>query len=294
MNHIIFQNNVSEIFNLLNKDNFIENATQLQTSQYDSFENLWSNILHKIPIVMFVFNSDKCIWVNNSIYTLLGYTMEEVLNRKSYDLKQLLHKDDLNKITNNPSNQFIITENGTMFATIEARILNKSGNWHWVLVYYVINEINQQLFYSGVMIDINERREKENQKNIEMKFIEQNSLKHINLLKSKIYCTNHILDTVLAFLQNTQFDKFQTPNLVKDLLIDATSILNSDELLNECEMFQQVFSELSKSEKRVFRLSQARLSNKNIAELLNLSVRTVESHKYKIRRKFSIIPGFLN
>lgn len=123
-------------------------------------------ISESIPNILYVYNvtDSKLIYINKQIKELLGYLPEDVLNREGGFLKDYIHPDDFEAVSDkykkfNESSDTHVLES-------EYRIRNSSGDWRWLRSYDVIFSRNDEglpFQILGTALDITEKKHLEEQ-----------------------------------------------------------------------------------------------------------------------------------
>ncbi len=111
----------------------------------------------------------------------------------------------------------------------------------------------------------------------------------------------------LQTLKNNIYESTRQLNTAEAILRQVRSILNASPLMREdwdsfLQTFSQVhpsftrellerFPDLTKMEIRICMLLKAQLNSEQIADLLSLSVRNIENHRYRMRKKLGLERG---
>lgn len=120
-------------------------------------------------------------------------------------------------------------------------------------------------------------------------------LQQIAALESIIFETTRVVGQVLGHYQKKEFEKIEQPltNLyhqyISCLQSNTDSAKTVDKQLSRMhDVMQSRFPELSSQEAYVCIYLRLGFSTPDIAQLLFCSVRTIESHRYNIRRKLGL------
>ncbi|MDH3353117.1 MAG: PAS domain-containing protein [Nanoarchaeota archaeon] len=101
------------------------------------------------------FKKDKFDYVSESVFTILGYSLEEFMKKNREDFNKIIHNDDIEKINN-----FGDDIEKEFSSTIEIRIKKKDGEYIWVRIKRAIFRDNNKKLSSciGGMTDISKEK----------------------------------------------------------------------------------------------------------------------------------------
>ena len=268
---------------------------------YNNISSLKFNFLHKLPLVIFVVSDNNYIWINKSVQRVLGHTRTEMLSFLNTNLESIVHPDDLPQVIQTQIFNQIVTSHNEILNSLEVRILSKSDEWKWFNINYSIIEIAGKSLQVGVAMDINDLKQKET---MFLKGIDNNSSQFnqiLNYYQSRIIADKIQISSLLATLlnsleHNTTQDNISTiipKEKVKQIkqMYKLYTNYNSFEIMgiepsSQFDFIKKIES-LTTTEKNIYFLLKKNYTNNDIASILNLSVRTVETHKYRIKRKLS-------
>ena len=169
------------------------------------------------------------------------------------------------------------------------------------------------LAFSLVSLRLNFNLEKEKSKKIlNEKIIVENDLNHkkVELLNKSNFISqrnenlNHLLESVDYIESNTSSSSIQIKQKIKDLL--RTENLNDRFEKHFEDVYPGFFkslirysSKLTQNDLRFCAYLKMNLSTDEIAKLTSISIRTVESKKYRVKKKFKIgndqsLTGFIH
>ncbi|MFH1050754.1 MAG: LuxR C-terminal-related transcriptional regulator [bacterium] len=291
----------------------------------DSIETYWKDILDAIPLSVILHDAVGYHWINKYSSNLSGYSNEEWKNMTNEERalifefpakpETLLYMEMMTKQGKDPSKDSI---------DLEVKLKKKDGQWIWLFTTnsFIYNPQKDDYEYLTTSMDITERKnhELENErlnKELEELIARERKLSKENedLLKQQISEKDKELNRLAVFLteknncllklkkQATTFAKASSKS-IKDI---ASKIITSiDEKLNNesawttfeiqfetanpqfSSKLLKLYPNLTVTELRICTLSKLELSSKAIAQILNLSPRTVESHRLSIRKKMKL------
>ena len=137
--------------NLINFQEILENARQ---------------ILYKLNT-----KTGNYEYISSALYNILGFKPEEFYSMNAYEIKALLHPDDIEKADNIVAKMIKAISQNQTECTIEYRIKHKNGDYRWVSDKYKIiydNEGNNTYIIGNVM-DITELKEAKDALNVYLK-----------------------------------------------------------------------------------------------------------------------------
>ncbi|EAS19874.1 helix-turn-helix transcriptional regulator [Nonlabens mediterrranea] len=123
--------------------------------------------------------------------------------------------------------------------------------------------------------------------------------------KAEVLHKNNDYESVCSYMQIISMNREMTPYFTNKILIDRKLTLNTSLFLNEYEHLENIFKEiipwgkenlerwnkfqtLTKREKEILKLFAKGKSNKEVSEILILSVHSVHTHKKNIYQKLDI------
>ncbi len=265
----------------------------------------WSVLLNKLPIIIFINDERHCIWVNNAITTLLGYTTEEAMSLYDDNFFSLFNLQDIEVIHSYGKGKYQITADDTIVKIIEYRIKHKSGEWRWMYSTYILLEAEDGKKYAvGTAVDITERKEAEARDKAIINT-------EIDALNTQLAAKQTLLDREML---NIELYEATLSSLIELCPDEATAqATEKSDLINIIRQIKKkisnltVIADLSKdnrpdsslianspdtvrltnTERIIHQLAIQGYTNKDISLRLNISIRTVENHRYRINKKMA-------
>lgn len=277
-----------------------------QKSVEESGENLQS-ILNACRDVIWRFNlkKKKIDYISPSMKTLLGYSAEEYKELTIEELRDYIHSDDLeigNRIISLHKNE----HPKDLDAPLEYRLKHSKLGYRWMGTWCNIlyDNKNEPVAIIGNTRDIHRRKQAELNlqkihNELEEKVIERTaSLKKANtaltlMLKKEQELKTELEDKILANLKELVLPYMEKLKITR-LDSRQRKFLNMMELnLSKIvspflRKLSSKFLGLTPTEVQVSDLIRHGKTTKDIADLLNLSIRTIEFHRANIRRKIGI------
>jgi PAS domain S-box-containing protein len=238
-------------------------------------------------------------YVSPAIEALTGFSQAEVEGRH---FSQFIFKDDFERIVM----RFDKALTGQTRAT-EYRILKKSGECVWVRTFSTpIRQADEVLGLQGVLSDISDLkaleaglREREKELSSKTKDLEEMNAALRVLLETRQRDKTELEETVLFNIKeliNPYVEKLKKTSL-DDKQATYLNILESN-LKNVAASFSHAlhfkYASLTPAEIQIADLIRDDKTTKEIADLLNLSTRTIESHRKNIRRKMGLTDKKMN
>ena len=240
---------------------------------------------------------------NNSVKKILGYEIHEILGTAAFSL---IHKEDrksVQKWFQNAKKQ----KRGWRGSVIRWQHKDKSIRFLETIAEPIFDDKGNLIGYSGIDRDVTARKLSEialqkahdelKEKTIRLE-VKKNSLEEINtamkvLLKKREEDKTELEDNVLTNVKELivpYFEKIKKTKL-DDQQEAFLSIIESN--LNEIispftRKMSLKYLNLTPTEIRIANLIRHGSPSKEIAELLNVSPRTVETHRKNIRRKIGL------
>jgi PAS domain S-box-containing protein len=104
-----------------------EQETELRQSQ-----RFIQQVADTMPAILLVYDlgEERLVYVNRQIVALLGYTPEEIRNRPGAELRELVHPDDLRRLTARAAH--IMQSGQGEPSPLEYRVQHANGEWRWL------------------------------------------------------------------------------------------------------------------------------------------------------------------
>jgi PAS domain S-box-containing protein len=301
-------------------------ADRIIKDELQNLGSYWLKILDSLPIVVYINEGESCMWVNAYCEEVSGYTREEWMNQKPEEFFSKFHPDDLNiNGFKYKSVKYFPREDSPIKVTqAEYRMKKKNGDWMWV--YSTIapldyDEFGNTVIIVGTAVDITERKKSEDEiRKLNEELIESNKremklhqqkqelLREELELKQKqlVQFTINLAEkhNCLVELKNQAKEiSSSSQNLdkrINNIISSINSRINSEnhwlafeiEFQNYNPHFQKkligLCPDLSIIELRIATLIKINMKTKEIASILHLSERTIETHRLHIRKKLNL------
>jgi PAS domain S-box-containing protein len=302
----------------LNNDGFVKH-------EINNLDSYWKQIIDAIPVSVVLHDTVGYKWINKYTTILSGYTNDDWVNMSEQDRalifefpskpETLVFLDMFTKEGKNPKTDSV---------NLEYKIKTKDGQWLWIFSTnsFIYNPQKDDFEVLSTAFDITDRKnheleiEKLNQElntvlERERKLAEEKQA----LMQQQIIDKNRELNRLAVFLteKNNCLVKLkkQASELsnvsIKELKRAAKTIIKSiDDKLNSQSAWNTFeiqfetanprfiqrlidkFNDLSQMEIKICTLIKLDLSTKAISTILNVSPRTVDSHRYSIRKKMKL------
>ena len=259
-----------------------------------SSEEKYRQLVENINEVIYsVDKTGTVIYVSSAIQSLTGYSPSEIVG---LHFSNFIHQDDFERIVMRYGEALSGQERPT-----EYRILTKSGEARWVrTLSRPIREGDTSVGLQGVLSDVTAYKEveaelQEREKELSIK---TNDLEEINtalrvLLKRREKDKNELEEKILLNVKelvNPYLEK------LKKSIDDKKERVYLDILEANLRTLTSSFSRdlhfkylnLTPAELHIAGLVREGKTSKDIADLMNLSSRTIESHRKNIRRKMGL------
>ncbi len=259
--------------------NMLVSGRKVKASE-KKFKLLFNKVFDSLIVID---KEDRIIDVNESTCNLLGYSKKELLKSSIEDLVPIEERSELKA-------ELHKTIKSGLDYFGEIRLLGKNNKVIDAEMGGVILEISGKTFILGSFRDITRRKQTENElikKNAALNEI----LAHIEEEKVKIKKqVAQTIDKVLMPSVNKLFDgngslsKYYCDQLKKNL----------QELSNSTGGILHAYSKLSPREVEICNLIKNGETSKEIANILNISIVTVNKHRERIRKKLVISNKHIN
>jgi PAS domain S-box-containing protein len=261
-----------------------------------SSEDKFRSFMRNATDFMYITDKNgKFIYTNKSMSKTLGYSEEELL---SMELRQVVSNDAIKKTFNNEHDELM--KSGKL--QLESIWVGKNGNeiYGEVIVDAIYDNNGEFIGASAVLRDITQRKLAEDalmSREVELK-AKTKSLEEMNtalrvLLKKRDEDRLEIEEKVLINIKEL-VEPYLAKLKINGLNENQSSLLSIIEsnLNNIVSPFITKLSSrhinLSPAELKIASLIKLGKSSKEIAEILSLSRKTIDSHRYSIRKKLDI------
>jgi len=244
-------------------------------------------------------------YVSPSVKEVLGYTPEEMKSFEFEELVSFIHPDD-QEISKEHFSILNANSPEEIHSTIELRMKHKTLGYRWMSNSrsVLFDESNKPVAVVGNVIDIHKRKQAEHElqelhDELERKVKERtHSLEEYNtalrlMLRKEEEVKVELEDKVLLNVKELVLPYVEKLKMspLSDRKRKYIDLLESS--LNEIispflHSLSSRFLNLSPSEIQVANFIKHGKSTKEIAELLNLSIRTIEFHRANVRKKVGI------
>jgi PAS domain S-box-containing protein len=249
------------------------------------------------PAAILIFAGEDFLYVNPAFESITGYSREEALAMRFW---QVVH----------PEMQDLVRERGLarqrgedVPARYELKALTKDGQTKWMDVVATAINYGGQTATLSIAYDITERKLVEDvllarEQELESKTLdleEMNAALKVLLQKredDKIALEEKMLSNVKQLIE-PYFDNLKHTNLsARQTNLLGIIETNLTEIISPfVRDFTAIKYKLTPKEIQIANLIRQGKTNKEIAEIMGLSVRTIEFHRTKIRQKFGLKDG---
>ena len=281
-------------------DRDITNRKHIEDDLRDNEAKLKA-LVENIPGMVYRASPDWSAEIISGSEAICGFTEKE-LNGKEKNWLNVIHNDDIGKIFGNGSKLTHVQQNLVQ----RYRINTKEGGIRWVedRKTSLFSEEGDFIGIDGIVFDITERKQmeealKRSRETLEEKVKERTSeLEDINIalkvllkkgendkkeIEEKIFSNyKSLISPFIEKLKNRLTEKNQ-----KNLMYIIES--NMQKFFKPfSKKISDQMAKLTPAEIQIASMIKEGLSNKEIAQILNNSVRTITNHRQHIRRKFDL------
>ena len=288
-------------------------------------ETYWKQIIDALPVIISRHDSIGYISFNKYGSNLTGYSEDEWINMPIdersliFDFpakpETLIYFEMFSKQGKNPEKDIV---------ELEFKLKTKEGKWIWLFSTntYIFNPDKNDFEILIAAIDVTERKNHEIEIEKLNNELESLLIRERNLagekqewMEQQISEKNRELNRLAVYLTEKNNCLLKLKNQaaslanasIKDLKKTAKQIIKSiDEKLNNQSVWNtfeiqfeaanpnyihnllKIYPELSHKEIKVCTLIKLDLSTKAISTILNLSTRTIDAHRYSIRKKMQL------
>ncbi len=253
-----------------------------------------ANLLMESPNPILVIEPDKTIrYVNQAFMELTGFARDEILNAAPpypwwTEDTILKTKSDLNRAMKRGANK------------IEEKFRKKNGQIFYVEITSVpVFDNGKMSYYLANWVDITEKKEKEKELIKKQEELESHTKKLEEMNTALKVLIDYRGEEIDGFKRNIakKIERIVIPyfptspeSKTREELSTTISILenNIKEILSNGELMGKDFSDLSPTESHVAFMVKSGKSSKEIADSLNMSLRTVYFHRENLRKKLKL------
>jgi PAS domain S-box-containing protein len=298
------------------------NAVKTAQSQLVSkYENMFDKLYEYAPVIITIGDilnqNSPHVYINKYAEKELGYTVQEMISGGSKFMLACFHPSEIEDTIQKNTEFFtkLMTESldvaDKLVLEQVKRIKHKNGLYKWFNVRTTLlsrKQDNTPHLVLTIMSNVND--------SIELQEEKQKTLSlEIKLLKEKVKSQNEQLQTQLlasiesnkCFNDVVRYIKQLSENLSAENIEIFNQVIryinrnkpNANVWEEFIGRFQDInpnfvnylsknYPNLTPSELKICSLTRTGLSSKDIAQILKISIRSVENHKYNIRRKFGL------
>lgn len=287
------------------------------------YENLIEKLYEYAPIIITVgdFNNliSPFIYINKFASKELGYDIHKLLKFRLRGILELIHNTERYdflkaaiEFTHSLSVMPVDEGDKLVFEQVN-RVMNSEGNYIWYNIRSMLlsrkSDGTPHLFLS-ILSNVNDSVSLQEEKNKRMQL--EISLLHekVNVQNEKLHTqllasieSNKYWHNVIKYIEKIEINKSDDLNLVLKQVVTyiERNQPNSNAWDDFISRFQDInpyfvqflaknFPDLTPTEIKICSLTRTGLNSKDIASILKLSSRSIENHKYNIRRKFKLEP----
>jgi len=243
-------------------------------------------------------------YVNRSACEITGYNFGELMNLR---FKDLVHPEEPGKI----EDRFEKRRKGVdLPSCYETRIVSKNGDVIPVEVTVIVSKGEQNGFSFAILRDIRKEKHLEHEMNKSLHILKEELVKNRSegeSLNRKLVQTHQAMSVLARNIDSEKIELEKKVNItitskvmpiIKELLTEKRAnkfwpeISSMAEYLNsittKSELHLKSISVLSETEMKIAAMVKNKITSKEIAALMFISLETVKVHRKNIRRKLKI------
>gem|GEM_PF-1481937 len=258
------------------------------------------------------------VYVNPSYHAILGYEPKELIGRSPFDF---MHPEDregltpvLGKYLNASSRDLVITGGKGATERMLYRLKDAFGNWRYMegtadllgaqYILVIARDVSERIKTERELECLRkelERQVEERTNELKMKsesleatntalrvLLEMRERDRKELEQAVLFNVRQLAEPYLEKLKNSSLDHKQKEHL--DILTSSLKEI----IIPLSRQFVGTELNLTPSESRIANLIKFGKTSKEIAEILSLSIRTIETHRRKLRRKLGLKENKIN
>ena len=249
-------------------------------------------------------DSDVHCYVNRSACEMTGYTFGELMNM---GYKDLIHPEELVKI----DDRFEKRRKGVdLPGCYETRIVSKNGEVIPVEVTVTVSQGENNGLSFSILRDIRKEKHLENEMNKSLHMLKEELVKNRSeweSLNRELVQTHQAMSVLARNIDSKKVEleekvnttitskimpiikELQTEKRIKRFWPEISSMaeyLNS--ITTKSELHLKIISVLTETEMKIAAMVKNKMSSKEIASVMYISLETVKAHRKNIRRKLKI------
>lgn len=283
---------LNDVTGVVIRNQILKNEVNKKTSELRKSKKFFQSIFSSANAGIFIFDSDFKVYTQNS-------TAENIVGMDAQHLNSLgvnnylIIEDDLG-VTGVMKN---LKSNSTWSGELR---LNTCNNTIYILATINAMDVEDKKFYSLIFIDISEIKNLEYQLISEKRMVEEKNIALRNVIQAMMEENKENIKELCKYASSqlepmlndiaTESRYGVRKELKSNILLKMRSFkdeFHKNELSDE-------FAGLTHSESIVCNYIKAGYSTKEIAEKLNVSIDTIQTHRKNIRKKFGITDKSIN
>lgn len=279
-------------------------SKNLKRDDQERSDQLYRTLVDHLLLGINIFQDGRIVFANSGSVGICGYSVDEQLETSPEKIRALVYPDDQLEAWRRHEDR--LKRKSLSPDVYEYRIIRKDGEIRWMRSYGTRINYNRRPAVLATYVDITEQKEAEKllskhamqleetntaleEANTALKVL-LNKLKEENKdLEDRML--NNTRELVLPFLEklkNSRLDDRQK------LLVNVAES-NLQEIISPfLKNLNAKYLDLTATEIRISNLIKQGNSTKEIAELMNISPRTIDIHRNNIRKKLGLINKKVN